>query len=87
MNEETQRQAVRIAIGVLTGHLNSKQLTALAGASREIEVANQHYGLNSQVTVNHEAAQLMDSIVGDLPLCCISEIYGKLSKIISHPTL
>ena len=79
--DETQRQAVRRAIGVLAGQLNSKQLTALAEASREIEVATQHYGLNSQVAANHEAGQLMESIVDDLSPYYISEVYGKLSKI------
>lgn len=80
---DTQRETVRRALARLTGQLSSKQLTALAEASREIEAANQHLGLNSQVAANHEAAQLMDSIVGDLSPYQISEICDHLSQLSS----
>jgi len=81
MSDESKRQAVRTALSAVVGQLTSEQLNALADASREIEVANRHYGLNSQVTAIHEAGQLMDSIVDGLRPFYVSETYDKLSKI------
>lgn len=81
MNDETKKQTVRGALSVVVGQLTSKQLDALADASREIEVANQHYGLNSQVSANHLRIELMDSIVDGLRPFYVSETYDKLLKI------
>lgn len=80
---DIQRKTVRRALARLTWQLSSKQLTALAGAAQELETANAHYGMNAQVAASVAAAELMDSIVGDLPPYKIDEICDYLSQLSS----